>query len=239
MEQTNNMVKTETTMKNLYKVGAAAAFLVAFVFRRNWSAEADILLSIDIPVSATEWFNLIQENRLLGIIMLNFFDMVNIALVGVVFFTLFYALKDSNKIFMKFANAISFVGIAVCFASNQAFALLSLSDRYFAASEADKSIFLSAGEALLTINDQGSGIYISMFLIGLSGLIISIIMLQSNVFSRKTAHFGILANGVGLSYFITIIILPTIGWIPIPLSAIALLIWYILIGVRLYQLSKE
>ncbi|MHA1946104.1 MAG: hypothetical protein ACW97W_08375 [Candidatus Hodarchaeales archaeon] len=216
MEQTNNMVKTETTMKNLYKVGAAAAFLVAFVFRRNWSAEADILLSIDIPVSATEWFNLIQENRLLGIIMLNFFDMVNIALVGVVFFTLFYALKDSN-----------------------AFALLSLSDRYFAASEADKSIFLSAGEALLTINDQGSGIYISMFLIGLSGLIISIIMLQSNVFSRKTAHFGILANGVGLSYFITIIILPTIGWIPIPLSAIALLIWYILIGVRLYQLSKE
>ncbi|MHA2110801.1 MAG: hypothetical protein ACW98W_04945 [Candidatus Hodarchaeales archaeon] len=165
--------------------------------------------------------------------------MVNIALVGVVFFTLFYALKDSNKIFMKFANAISFVGIAVCFASNQAFALLSLSDRYFAASEADKSIFLSAGEALLTINDQGSGIYISMFLIGLSGLIISIIMLQSNVFSRKTAHFGILANGVGLSYFITIIILPTIGWIPIPLSAIALLIWYILIGVRLYQLSKE
>ena len=78
-----------------------------------------------------------------------------------------------------------------------------------------------------------------VFLIGLSGLIISIIMLQSGVFSRTTAYFGILANGVGLSYFITIIILPTIGWIPIPLSAVPLLIWYILIGVRLYQLSKE
>ncbi|MCK4821225.1 DUF4386 family protein, partial [bacterium] len=134
---------------------------------------------------------------------------------------------------------ICFVGITVSFASNQVFAMLSLSDNYFAASETDKSVFLTAGEAILAIMNQGNGIYVSMFLIGFSGLIISIIMLQSNVFSRITAYFGILANGVGLCYFITIIISPTLGWLPIPLSAIPLLIWYILIGVKLYKLSKE
>ncbi|MHA2247424.1 MAG: DUF4386 family protein [Candidatus Hodarchaeales archaeon] len=239
MEQTGNRLKTETTRRSFYKVGAAAAFLAAFLFRRNWSAEADVLLPVDMPVTVLEWFTLIHENRLLGLIMMDFFDLVNNALVGIIFFTLYYALKDTNEIYMRFANIICFVGIAVSFASNKAFAMLSLSDHYFAASEADKSVFLTAGEAILASMNQGSGIYISMFLIGLSGLIISIIMLQSNVFSRITAYFGILANGVGLSYFITIIILPTIGWLPIPLSAIPLLIWYILIGVKLYKLSKE
>lgn len=239
MEQTKNILKTETSRRSLYKVGATAAFLAAFIFRRNWSAEADVLLPVDIPITVLEWFTLIHENRLLGLIMMGFFDLVNYALVGIIFFSLYYALKDTNEICMRFANIICFVGIAVSFASNQAFAMFSLSDHYFAALGADKSAFLSAGEAILAINNQGSGIYISLFLIGFSGLIISIIMLQSNVFSRTTAYFGILANGVGLSYFITIIILPTIGWLPIPLSAIPLMIWYILIGVKLYKLSKE
>ncbi len=244
MEQTKNIVKTETTKRGLYKIGAISAFLAAFLFRRNWSAEADVLLPVDIPVTALEWFTLIHENRLLGLIMMDFFDMVNYAIVGIIFFTLYYALKDTNEIYMRFANIICFVGMAVSFVSNQAFSMFSLSDHYFAASDADKSVFLTAGEAILAINNpgimnQGSGIYVSMFLIGFSGLMISIIMLQSNVFGRITAYFGILANGVGLTYFLTIIIFPTIGWIPIPLSAIPLLIWYILIGVRLYKLSKE
>lgn len=239
MEQTKNKLKTETTQRSLYKVGAAAAFLAAFLFRRNWSAEADVLLPVDMPVTPLEWFTLIHENRLLALIMLDFFDLVNNALVGILFFTLYYALKDTNEIYMRFANLICFVGIAVHLASNQAFAMLSLSDHYFAASEAEKSAFLTAGEAILAIMNQGSGIYVSIFLIGFSGLMISIIMLQSNVFSRITAYFGIVANGVGLSYFITIIILPTIGWLPIPLSAIPLMIWYILTGAKLYKLSKE
>ncbi len=244
MEETEERLKIKTTRRSLYKIGAAAAFLAALLFRRNWSAEADILFPIDIPVTALDWFNLINENRLLGLVMLDFFDIVNNALVGIIFFTLYYLLKDTNEIYMRFANIICFVGITVHFASNQAFSMLTLSDHYFAASEVDKSIFLTAGEAILAINNpgiisQGSGIYVSMFLISFSGLLISLVMLQSNVFNRLTAYFGILANGLMLSYFITIIISPTMGWLPIPLSAIPLMVWYILIGVKLYKLSKE
>ncbi|MHA2073566.1 MAG: hypothetical protein ACXACU_14130 [Candidatus Hodarchaeales archaeon] len=244
MEQTKVIVKKDTNRRSLYKLGAIAAFLAAIIFRRNWSAEADILLPVDIPVTALEWFNLINENRLLGLVMLDFFDIVNNALVGFIFFTLYYALKDTNEIYMKLANIICFIGVAVHFASNQAFSMLTLSDHYFAASEAEKSVFLTAGEALLAINNpgiinQGSGIYVSMFLISFSGLLISLVMLQSNLFTRMTAYFGILANGLMLSYFITITLSPTMGWITIPLSAIPLLIWYILIGVKLYKLSKE
>ncbi|MFX0174556.1 MAG: hypothetical protein ACFE9L_21975, partial [Candidatus Hodarchaeota archaeon] len=191
------------------------------------------------PGTTLEWFTLIHENWLLGLIMMDFFDIANYAFVGIIFFTLYYVLKDTNEIYMRFANIICFIGIAVYFASNQAFTMLALSDRYFAASEVDNSVFLAAGEAILALMNQGSGSYVCLFLIGLSGLTISIIMLQGNVFSRITAYFGILANGLGLSFFITIIIFPTIGWIPIPLSSIPLMIWYILIGVKLYKLSRE
>lgn len=239
MDQTKNLLKTDSSRKSLYQVGTVAAFLAAFLFRRNWSAEADLLLPVDMPVTVLEWFTLIHDNRLLGLIMLDFVDLVNYTLVGIIFFTLYYALKDTHEIYMRLAILICTIGVAVAFASNQAFTMLSLSDKYFAAVEAEKSVFLTAGDVILAIMTQGSGSYISLFLVGFSGLMISIIMLYSDVFGRITAYFGILANGVGLSYFITIIILPTIGWIPIPLSAIPLMIWYILIGVQLYKLSKE
>jgi hypothetical protein len=239
MEQTEDLLKTETIKTKFYKFGAVAAFLAAFIFRRNLSAEADILLPIDNPVTTLQYFNLFHENRLIGLTMMSFFDLVNIALVGITFFTLYYVLKDINEICMRFANIICFIGVAVLFASNQAFAMLSLSDQYFAVSGADKVVFLTAGESLLAINIHGSGSFISLFLIGFSGLLVSIVMLQSSIFSKITAYFGILANGIGLSYFITIFIFPTIGWLPIPLSAIPLMVWYILIGVKLYKLSNE
>jgi len=68
---------------------------------------------------------------------------------------------------------------------------------------------------------------------------ISLIMLQNDVFSRLTAYFGILANGAITITPLTMIMIPSIGWLPIPLSAIPLLIWYLLIGIKLYKLSKE
>ena len=86
MEQNKNILRTDSMRTSLYKVGTTAAFLAAVLFRRNWSAEADILLPIDIPVTTLEWFTLIHENRLFGLIMLDFFDMVNNALVGIIFF---------------------------------------------------------------------------------------------------------------------------------------------------------
>jgi hypothetical protein len=79
---------------------------------------------------------------------------------------------------------------------------------------------------------------VSLFLVLIAGLIISVVMLRSELFSKATAFTGILANGIGLCYFITLALAPAIYWIPHPISAPFRVIWYFLIAVRLLKLGK-
>ena len=121
--------------------------------------------------------------------------------------------------------------------------MFSLSEHYAAATtEAQRAMFLAAGEALLALDNpgvihQGTGIYASLFLVLLAGLAISGVMLRSSIFSRTTAVAGILANGVGLLYFIAIPFAPGLLVLPFVISAPFRVIWYFLIARRLFQLA--
>ncbi len=67
-----------------------------------------------------------------------------------------------------------------------------------------------------------------------AGLIISAVMLRSNIFSKVTAYVGILMN-------VMMLVPPTVGTIGLLLSLISLVplaIWYILIARRLFQLVQ-
>ncbi len=61
------------------------------------------------------------------------------------FFGLNAALRHVNRARVTFAMALCFLGIAVYFASNQAFALLSLSDQYAVAATSAERTQLLAG----------------------------------------------------------------------------------------------
>jgi hypothetical protein len=123
--------------------------------------------------------------------------------------------------------------------------MLSLSENYAASTtDAQRATFQAAGEALLAVNNpgalhQGTGIYLSLFLVLLAGLMMSVVMLRSNVFSKVTAVTGILANGFGLGYFIVLAFAPTILALPFVLSAPFRVIWYFLIARKLFQLRKD
>lgn len=244
---------TDPTWKGLYRVGGVAAVLAAAIFRRNWGAEFLLLRMLGIinvgptmaPGSAIEWFGLLQSNRLLGLILLNLVDLVNYALVGLILLALCGALRRTSSGAMAIATTIGLVGIAVYFASNQAFAMLSLSCRYAAATtDAQRSMFLAAGEALLAIDNpgaiyQGTGITISLFLVTFAGLIASIAMLRSRVFSKATAWVGMAAHVFGLGYFVALAFTPAIRAIPPSISAVFLLAWNILVARRLLRLARE
>jgi hypothetical protein len=140
---------------------------------------------------------------------------------------------------MGLAIALSMISISVFFASNQAIGCLNLSQQFqTATSESQRSIYLAGGEAL-SANIQGTGWYVSLFLIYLAGLIISLVMLQSNVFNKATAWTGILANSFGLLLFPALIFAPAIIWFPPSLSAPFRVTWYVLIALRLFKLAKE
>lgn len=242
---------SESRWNGLYRIGGTAALIAAVVFRRNLDAEYMLLRNVGIievgpaapPSTVIDWFMLLQNNKLLGLTLLNLFDIVNYALVGLIFLALFAALRRVSKSFMALAATLGFLGIAVYFASNQAFAMLSLSNQYAAATtDTQRAMFLAAGQAVLAIhnnaNYQGAGIYMSFLLVSIAGLIISSVMLQSNIFSKGTAYVGILANVFELGYYIILAFAPGIVFIPVSASAPFLLIWYILIGRRLFQLGQ-
>ncbi|MEA3458685.1 MAG: hypothetical protein U9R21_08425, partial [Candidatus Thermoplasmatota archaeon] len=101
------------------------------------------------------------------------------------------------------------------------------------------------GQAVLALGAiyQGTGIYVSFLLLAVAGLIISAIMLRSNIFSRVTAYVGILASAFDLAYCIAFAFLPAVdielvAVCTIPAAGLLLMIWHILVGRRLYQLGR-
>ncbi len=246
------MAETDDSAWNgLFKVGGAAALLAAVVFRRNLDAEVMLLRAVGVinagstaaPGTVVDWFMLLQSNKLLGLTLLNLFDLVNYALVGWIFLALLVALRRTSPSFMTIAAALAFVGIAVYLESNQALSMLSLSDQYAATTtDAQRSLLLASGQAMLAIHSNatyaGSGIYLSFFLVSAAGLIISAVMLRSEIFDQVTAYAGILANVFGLGYYVTLAFAPAVVALPLSISALFLLAWYILISRRLFQLAR-
>lgn len=251
MNQIGRLETIDPSWKGMCRVGGTAALIAVLFFRRNFGAEligfrgfGIIDVPATLPRSAIEWFALIQDKRLLGLILLNLVDLINYALVGLIFLALYGVLKRVSGSAMVIAASCGLVGIAVYFCSNQAFSTLSLSDRYaIAASDIQRSILLASGEALLAINNpgaihQGTGIYTSFLLVSLAGLIFSTSMLRSDAFGRATAYAGILANVVGLGYLIALIFVPSMYALPTIVSAPFRVVWYVLIARKLLQLGR-
>jgi hypothetical protein len=245
MDNSLSTEPSESTWKALYITGGVAALLAVIVFRRFFAVEMMTFNGFGIfevppnePATALEWFTLLERNRIVGLILLGLVDLINYALVGLIFLAVYGALRKVNEIAMGLAILLSMISLSVYFASNQALSYLYLNQQYQAAtSDAQRSIYVGAGEAL-SANIQGTGWYVSLFLIYLAGLIISVVMQQSNVFSKATAWTGILANSFGLLLFIALIFTPAIAWLPPSLSAPFRVIWYVLIAIKLFKLAR-
>ena len=251
MKISSDLEKSQTTWKALYITGGLAALLAVIIFRRNWSAELVISKGFGIfeipdplPGSALEWFLLLQNDPFVGLSLLNLFDLINFALVGLIFLALYAALRSVNKSLMLIAISIGLIGVAVYLASNQAWEMLSLSKQYAATtSDVQRSVLLTAGDVLLVTNHpeapyQATGIYVGLFLVLSAGLLISIVMLQSDIFGKAVTVCGILANGLAMLGFIALAFGPTVSWIPPTLSAPFRMIWYVLIALKLFKLAK-
>ena len=101
---------------------------------------------------------------------------------------------------------------------------------------------MAAGQEVLAMG-EGTGIYTSFLLLDVAGMIISDVMLRSNIFSKATAYVGILASAFDLAYCIAFPFLPAadadlVAICTIPAAGLLLMIWHILIGRRLYMLGR-
>lgn len=223
--------------RSLCRIGGIAALIAGIIFRRNISAEIFLFTGQTAPNTVADWFQLLQSNSILGLSLLNIFDVVNYALLGLMFLALYVALKQSNRSCMTIATAFSLTGIAVYFASNTSFSMLSLSNQYAAATtETQKSVVLAAGQTMLAVN-QGMGVYMSFLLLAAASLLVSVVMLRSQLFGNITAYIGVLASVFDLIYCVTFAFMPELDALLLSAAGLCLMFWHILVGRKLYKLN--
>ena len=97
---TNQVTRAETTdsaWKGLYRVGGAAILIAVLLFRRNFGAEITLFSEYTVPDTAIDWFTLLQSNKPLGLAYLEIFDIINYALVGLMFLALYGCPQASQQ----------------------------------------------------------------------------------------------------------------------------------------------
>jgi hypothetical protein len=235
--------------RRLIRIGTVAAFIAGFVFRRNLAAEATMFVG-SAPTTADGWFMLLHNDSLLGVLFLNFFDIINYALVSLMFLALYVVLRKNFKTAALTAALMCFVGTLVYIVSDTAFKIASLSSQYAAATtEAQKSASLLAGQSVLAkgvpgAGYQGVGGLISLFLIALAGLIISVVMSKSKIFNKATTLIGIVAGTFDFAYLAGLRLLPAASfyvWSSLFIggAGLLLMVWHLLIGLKLCQLTQK
>jgi hypothetical protein len=148
------------------------------------------------------------------------------------------ALRRDGTSFGIAGAVLFFLGIAVYLATNRAFAMLSLSDAYFAAAtEAQKSALIAAGQVAVEEGKNRVGIA----MIDCAGVVASIGMLRSRAFGKATAILGI-AGGVLLIAFEALVgLVPGLFQTALKLAiagGLCTMAWYLLAGRKLLLLGK-
>lgn len=239
----NHVTDAETAdshWKGLYKVGGAAALIVAVLL----PIEIIVMTAYPLPSTVIGYFTLFQSNRLIGFLDLYLLEIPVYALFVPMFLALYAALRRANESYMALATTLAIIGITVFLATNNPFSMLSLSDQYAAATTgAQRSLFLAAGQAMLANTNQRAveGFNMGFLLVSVAGLIVSAVMLRSNIFSKVTAYVGILASALSLADYFRVAFVPAAGLLLLFLalaSCLLLLIWYILIAQRLFQIGR-
>ncbi len=239
-----NEAKAQTGVANqrsIYAIGGVCALAAGTLFLM----EMIVYIATAAPslADAPGWFTLFQTNRLFGLIDFGILELYGLVLFVPMFLALYTALRRASESYMAIAAILAFVGIAVNFATNKLFSLLTLSDLHAAAiTAAQQSQFLAAGQATLALGALGGigGSVEGGIPMAVAGLIISIVMLRSNILGRGVGYAGILANGVGLLMYVFAAATPTPAGSPF-FGAFFLLsvTWFIVMGQRLLQFGRK
>lgn len=227
----------DSSSKNLCVLGGIAALLAIAL------APAEVIISL-LPgvedrlartVTVVDWFALFQDHPFLGLRNLGLLNMVGAVLLIPTVLAIYSALRRVPQTYAVLGAVLFFIGISVYLAGSRAFPMLLLSHQYaIAASEAQRSVLIAAGQAFLTEAQSRTGI----LLIEFAFLLISAAMRNGGIFSKATAWAGILGNGLLMTLEIAFMPPHGIGMVIAAAAGISIMTWYFLTGRRLLQLGR-
>ena len=223
--------ETEQGWKPLFNLGGVSALMMVGII----IAQMIVFMSAPPPYEggASAWFTLFQNNKIIGLINFELLMIVYVFLSIPITLSLYVLLRRVSPSFTTLYVVLSLIGIMSFIVARPAFEMLFLSNGYAAATtDAERAVYLSAGETLLAVF-HGTAFQVSYVLGSLGGLIISIVMLKTDVFSKTTAYLRIASSVFDFGLYV-----PAVGMYISIFSVLFLLIWDILVAQRLFQLGR-
>ncbi len=227
---------TESDLTALCQAGGVAA-LILIVYSLATMVQLVVLGAQ--PATAAETFSLLRDHRIVGLLRLDLPTVFAMPLYYLLFLGLFAALRRTDRANAMLSTALAFVGVTLVLATPTPLSMLSLSEKYAAATtDATRIQLLSAGEALLASDIwHGTGAIMGGILLQSGALLISVVMLRGGVFSRTTAYVGIVMHGLDLAHIVFGLFLPVAGVVFLAIAGPVYPIWLFLVGRRLLQLA--
>ena len=153
--------------------------------------------------------------------------------------------RHTQAIYVAMVMIVFLVAMSIYIATNAAIPLLVLSNKYaLANTDAQKAIFIAAGEAILARGEDFTpGSFIGLFFSGIAAIAVSFVMLRGGIFGKATSCIGI----VGFTFLSLFTILAT--FVPAlytfafyifgSLGGLLALTWFALVARRLFQLGRN
>jgi hypothetical protein len=214
----------------LHKIAGAAALTSAVVIPIQIAVF--VVWPPPLDGTAVDWFALFRDNRFAALVEMDLLLVVDSVLLIPILLSLYVLLRQQNETIMAIATGLGLFGSVLVIVSDPVIQMLSLADRYAAATtEVQRSGLVAASEAMLA-TWQGTGFHAFYILGSVAGIAIGAMMIRSTVFSSAAGWMAVLGNALGLGLYV-----PTVGVYISVFSVLFLEVWYILIGRRFLQLG--
>ncbi len=223
--------------RSLCRIGGVAAWLMV-----AYSVATMVQLALlgGQPATAAEAFELLQQNRVVGLLRLDLPTVLALPLYYLIFLGLHGALRREDSAHATLASVLAFVGVTLALATPMGLSMLPLSEKYAAAtSEATRERLLAAGEAILAMDMwHSTAAFVGGILLQGGAVLVSVVMLRTRVFGRTTGWVGLLTHGLDLAHIALMPFLPGAGVALMMAAGPLYLIWFPLVGRRLRELGR-
>jgi hypothetical protein len=224
--------------QSLYRIGAAAATILIVY------SLVTMMVLVTLggqPPSAQETFAMLKSGRLAGLLRLDLLTVLVMPLYYVLFLGFYTALQQTQRTYAALGAVLGAAGVTLFLATPSVFSWLTLSDKYAAATDAvEQARLLAAGEAILASDMwHGSGALVGGVLLQTGAVLMSVVMLGSQAFSKLTAYVGIVTHGLDLARLLIAFLFPAASVFLMVIAGPLYLVWFPLVARDFSRLGRS
>ena len=238
LPERRKMNATNSNWKRLFlAAGGVAIILLIYSL-----ATMVILLGLGgPPATAREILDMLHQHRLVGLLRLDALTTLLMPLYYLLFLGFYIALRKTHETGAALTLLLGCAGLTLFLAAPSFISWMALSDKFaVAADEAQKTLLLAAGETILVTDLwHSSSAFVGGLLLQTSTLLISLVMLRGNTFSKSTAWVGVVTHGLDLAHIPFLLLIPPMGEFLLMIGGTLYLVWFPLLARDFIRMGKS